>query len=279
MRTSAPRRRRRSLAGCAGAAAAARRHLPRLGRRPRGDAHRARLARARARRRRGSSSTRGSTRARDAPDRAARPDARAAPRGGAPCCSPTATPATSIPTRSREIAKKTPRVIVPPPLRRRRPRARLHRRDARSTGGTRPTVGAVRVTAVPASHPVRENGYVVASRSRARLRRRRHALVRRARRRRDRVPAPRRRLPADRRRALPRASGATMGPRDAAKAAALLKPRRVIPIGYGAAGGFPFVWYARRSGRRTSARRPTAEGSPPEQIVVLEPGESWHYFR
>jgi L-ascorbate metabolism protein UlaG (beta-lactamase superfamily) len=70
----------------------------------------------------------------------------------------------------------------------------------------------------------------------------------------------------------------TMGPHDAARAAALLKPRRVIPIAYGAAGGFPFVWYSSDPVNRFREETKTA-GLAPERVVVLEPGESWHYFR
>jgi len=175
-----------------------------------------------------------------------------------------------------EIAKKTPRAIVPPAM----------AEAVRALGFTDVTpldwwdhtmVGPIRVTAVPASHNVRENGYVLAT---------------------DRV---RTYLAGDTRwfdglvdvatafpdldvACLPiggeRVMGLrrTMGPDEAAKAAALLKPRRVIPIGYGAAGGFPFVWYASDPVDRFRAAA-TAEDIAAERIVVLEPGESWHYFR
>jgi L-ascorbate metabolism protein UlaG (beta-lactamase superfamily) len=69
-----------------------------------------------------------------------------------------------------------------------------------------------------------------------------------------------------------------MGPSEAARAAALLKPRRIVPVAYGAAGGFPFVWYASDPVARFREAA-TAEGLAPERIVVLEPGESWHYYR
>jgi len=174
------------------------------------------------------------------------------------------------------IAKKTPRAIVPP-----------HMADAvRKLGFTdvtpidwwdSTTVGPIRVTAVPAEHNARENGYVVAS---------------------DRVKVY---VAGDTRwfqglvdvaAAFPNLDVAclpiggekamgfrrTMGPDEAAKAAALLKPRRVIPIAYGAAGGFPFVWYADEPVARFREAA-TEDGLKPEQVVVLEPGESWHYFR
>jgi L-ascorbate metabolism protein UlaG (beta-lactamase superfamily) len=69
-----------------------------------------------------------------------------------------------------------------------------------------------------------------------------------------------------------------MGPHDAARAAALLRPRRVIPIGYGAAGGFPFVWYSSDPVERFR-NEATVAGLAPERVVVLDTGESWHYFR
>jgi len=68
-----------------------------------------------------------------------------------------------------------------------------------------------------------------------------------------------------------------MGPGDAARAAEVLDPGHVIPIGYGKRGGFPFRWHA---------RNPTARfiedckerGIDAQRIVVLEPGESWHLY-
>src|SRR5439155_1301028 len=44
--------------------------------------------------------------------------------------------------------------------------------------------------------------------------------------------------------------GREMGPADAARAAALLGPARVIPIGYGKRGGFPLLWFARHPSER-----------------------------
>ncbi len=180
------------------------------------------------------------------------------------------------PDALRTIAKKTPRAIVPP-----------HMADAvRALGFTEvtaidwwdhATVGPLRVTAVPAEHNARENGSVVAS---------------------DRVKVY---VAGDTRwfeglvdvaAAFPNLDVAclpiggekamgfrrTMGPAEAAKAAALLHARRVIPIAYGAAGGFPFVWYADEPVIQFRDAAKDA-GLSPEQVVVLEPGESWHYFR
>jgi L-ascorbate metabolism protein UlaG (beta-lactamase superfamily) len=175
-----------------------------------------------------------------------------------------------------EIARTTPRAIAPPLL-----------ADAMRALGfadvtpldwwDHTTVGPVRVTAVPASHNTRENGYVLAT---------------------DRV---RTYLAGDTRwfdglvdvaTAFPDLDVAclpiggerlmglrrTMDPEEAVQAAALLKPRRVVPIAYGAAGGFPLVWYADDPVDRFRKAAKTA-GIPAERVVVLEPGESWHYFR
>ena len=176
-----------------------------------------------------------------------------------------------------EIAKKTPRAIAPPPL----------AGALREVGFADVTplewwdhtdVGPIRVTAVPASHPVREDGFVVAS---------------------DRVRVY---VAGDTRwfdglvdieTAFPDLDVAflpvggekiiglrrTMGPTEAAKAAILLNPRRVVPLGYGAASGwFPLVWYASNPVARFQ-QAAIDDGYPADRIVVLEPGESWHYFR
>ena len=69
-----------------------------------------------------------------------------------------------------------------------------------------------------------------------------------------------------------------MDPAEAARAAEVLDPRRIIPIGYGKRGAFPFVWHAGHPTERfiqAAAKRGIAR----DRIVVLEPGESWHYYR
>jgi L-ascorbate metabolism protein UlaG (beta-lactamase superfamily) len=180
------------------------------------------------------------------------------------------------PDALREIAKKTPRAIVPPPM----------ADDVRALGFAEVTpldwwaetqVGPVRVVAVPASHPVRENGYVlVTDRVRAYLAadtRRFDGLVDIATAYPDLDVAF---LPIGGERLLGLAR--TMGPADAAKTAALLDPKRIIPIAYGAAGGFPFVWYASDPVDRFREAL-VANGIPAERLVALQPGESWHYFR
>jgi L-ascorbate metabolism protein UlaG (beta-lactamase superfamily) len=180
------------------------------------------------------------------------------------------------PAALEELAKKTPRAIAPPSV-----------ADALRALGFREvtpldwwqhtTVGTLTVTAVPANHRVPENGYVVAAgRVRAYLAgdtRWFDGLVDVA------TAFPEvdvALLPVGGERML--GLRRTMGPEEAARAAALLKPRRVIPIAYGVSGGFPFVWYAKDPvGRFREAAK--AEGVAAERIVVLEPGESWHYYR
>lgn len=68
-----------------------------------------------------------------------------------------------------------------------------------------------------------------------------------------------------------------MGPEDAAAAARLLAPRRVVPIGYGRTGGEPLYWYARRPVERFRDAAGDA-GLDRRAVVVLAPGESWHYL-
>jgi L-ascorbate metabolism protein UlaG (beta-lactamase superfamily) len=68
------------------------------------------------------------------------------------------------------------------------------------------------------------------------------------------------------------------GPDQAAAAAAALGARRVIPIAYGASGTFPFVTFAGEPVPRFR-RAAAAAGLDAHRVVVLEPGESWHYYR
>jgi L-ascorbate metabolism protein UlaG (beta-lactamase superfamily) len=180
------------------------------------------------------------------------------------------------PAALEEIARKTPRAIGPPTLADAL-RALGFREVTPLDWWDRTTVGGVTVVAVPAEHSTRENGYVITT---ERVRtyvggdtRWFDGLV-------DIATA----FPAVDVAFLPiggeRMLGfkRTMGPEEAAKAAALLKPRRVIPISYGAAGGFPFVSYASDAPKRFREAA-QADGIAPERIVVLEPGESWHYYR
>jgi len=69
-----------------------------------------------------------------------------------------------------------------------------------------------------------------------------------------------------------------MNAEEAAETAARLHPRRVIPIGYGAGGGFPVHAYASDpvAAFVAACKRQGIEDS---RVVVLQPGESWHYYR
>jgi L-ascorbate metabolism protein UlaG (beta-lactamase superfamily) len=67
-----------------------------------------------------------------------------------------------------------------------------------------------------------------------------------------------------------------MRPADAAQAARTLGPRRVIPTHYGATGPIPFYW---RSGQPESQfLRAMTQAGLKDAVVVLAPGESWHYY-
>lgn len=67
-----------------------------------------------------------------------------------------------------------------------------------------------------------------------------------------------------------------MGPRDAARAVALLNPRRVIPTHYGAAGPPPLYWAVRNPVEKFREALTTAGLG--NRLVVLAPGDSWHYL-
>jgi L-ascorbate metabolism protein UlaG (beta-lactamase superfamily) len=137
-------------------------------------------------------------------------------------------------------------------------------------------IGDVDVTAVPARHGVAENGYVLEAKGIS-------AYVAG-----DTRPFPElvdvaTRFPALDVALLPVGGERLLGfaremtPEDAAKAAAVLGARRVIPIGYGAGGGLPLRWYARHPTERFT-RAAARLGIDESRILVLEPGESWHYY-
>jgi L-ascorbate metabolism protein UlaG (beta-lactamase superfamily) len=69
-----------------------------------------------------------------------------------------------------------------------------------------------------------------------------------------------------------------LGPDQAAARAAAVGARRVIPSAYGARGVFPFVSFAGDPLPRFRTAAASA-GLPAAAVVVLEPGESWHYYR
>lgn len=137
------------------------------------------------------------------------------------------------------------------------------------------SVGGLEVTAVPARHAVAENGYVLTADAKRVYvsgdTRYFPELVDVA----TRFPAPDVALlwvGGTRVLGLERA----MGPEDAARVAALLEAHRVIPVGYGEAGSGPLRWHARDPVARFAAAC-RARGVDPSRIVVLEPGESWHW--
>src|SRR5205814_810217 len=69
-----------------------------------------------------------------------------------------------------------------------------------------------------------------------------------------------------------------MSPADAARAAALLDARHLIPIGYGKRGAFPVRWSVRHAAERF-VEACKKRGIEEKRVVVLEPGESWHYYK
>ena len=175
----------------------------------------------------------------------------------------------------RELAKSVPEAVAPDRLTKR----------LQDLGFQRVTplgwwesamVGDVRVTAVPASHSVPENGYVLESHGVT-------AYLGGDTRQFDELPEVAERFPRLSVALLPvggeRLLGLarTMGPDEAAEAAKTLGAARVIPIAYGKRGGFPVRWFAGDPvARFVKACRD--EGIGRDRIVVLEPGESWHYY-
>jgi L-ascorbate metabolism protein UlaG (beta-lactamase superfamily) len=176
----------------------------------------------------------------------------------------------------RELAPRVPRAVAPAELERRL--LGLGFREVIPLGWwERTQVEGLTVTAVPARHSVRQNGYVLevdgvavyaAGDTRyydelvdvaTRFPRLAAALL----------PVGGERLLGLRR---------EMGPADAARAPATHDAERFIPIGYGERGGFPLRWFARRPVTRF-VDACGEKGIDRSRIVVLEPGESWHYYR
>lgn len=176
----------------------------------------------------------------------------------------------------RLLAATVPQVVAQPAL-----HARLAAFGFREVTDLSPwdtaRVGGIEVTAVPARHRVPENGYVLeaggVSLYAAGDTRSFPELADIA----TRFPhLDAALLPIGGERVL--GFGQQMGPAEAARAAALLAPRRVIPIGYGERSAAPLWWYARRPTERFLADC-ARQGIDPSRIVVLAPGESWHYYR
>jgi L-ascorbate metabolism protein UlaG (beta-lactamase superfamily) len=180
------------------------------------------------------------------------------------------------PRALRELAVSVPQAIAPAELRGRL--LEIGFKEVLPLGWwEHAQVGALTVTAVPALHAVPENGYVVEGNGVAVY-----------------VAGDTRPFPelADVATRFPHLDAALlpvggerllglrreMGPDDAARAAVTLGAQRVIPIGYGERGAFPLSWHARRPVERF-LEACTDQGLRRSQIVVLEPGESWHYYR
>ena len=139
------------------------------------------------------------------------------------------------------------------------------------------SVGGVQVTAVPARHGVPENGYVLEG-----------GGVRVY------VAGDTRDFPelVDVRTRFPDLDAALLtvggmrlfgfrretGPEEAARIGARVDARRLIPVAYGESGGFPVRWFARRPVDRF-IEACAENGIERSRVVVLQPGESWHYYK
>jgi L-ascorbate metabolism protein UlaG (beta-lactamase superfamily) len=179
------------------------------------------------------------------------------------------------PRALRDLAASVPRAIAPPAL-----RARLVGLGFREVTGLAwwepTTVDGVTVTAVPAGGGPATNSYVVVSRA-ARV------YIGAA----STAPAelvdvavafPRLDvaiLPIGGRRVLGLAR--EMTPEQAADAAVTLGAARVVPSGYGARSRSPFTWYAGDPLDRF--RSEMAKRGLAARVLVIEPGESWHYAK
>lgn len=175
----------------------------------------------------------------------------------------------------RQLAASIPEAIAPAGLRDRL--AALGFKHVTSLGWwDRARVGDVDVTAVPARHAVPENGYVLEANGvsvyAAGDTRLFPELVDVA----TRFPhLDAALLPVGGERLL--GLRREMTPEDAAHAARVLGARRVVPIDYGKRGGFPLRWYARHPLARF-IKACALQGIAADRVVVLEPGESWHYY-
>jgi L-ascorbate metabolism protein UlaG (beta-lactamase superfamily) len=175
----------------------------------------------------------------------------------------------------RDLAATVPRAIAPPSLRERL--LDLGLREVTGLAWWEPTaVDGLTITAVPAGGGPTTNGYVVVSPA-ARVY----------------IAGPTPPFPGlvDIAVAFPRLDVAIlpiggrrvfgilheMTPEQAAEAAATLDAARVVPSGYGARSRSPFTWYG---GSPLDRFRTAMAGKGlAERVLVLEPGESWHYAK
>jgi len=176
----------------------------------------------------------------------------------------------------RRLAATVPEVVARPELHGRL--AALGFRTVTDLGWwDRTRIGEVDVTAVPARHGVPENGYVLAGGGVT-------VYVAGDTRYFDELVDVATVFPGLDAAVLPvgglRLAGfpREMGPAEAARAAATLGASRLIPTGYGEEGGFPLRWHARRP-VDGFVKACADRGIERQRIVVLEPGESWHYYK
>jgi L-ascorbate metabolism protein UlaG (beta-lactamase superfamily) len=176
----------------------------------------------------------------------------------------------------RGLAATVPEIVARPELRARLSTLGFRRVTALDTW-ERTRVGPLTVTAVPARHATPENGYVVQGPGAS-------AYLAGDTRWFDELSEIATRFPGldvavlpiggERVLGLPR----QMGPAEAARAAVVLGAVRIIPIGYGERSAPPLWWFARRPTERLLAEC-AEQGIERARVVVLEPGESWHYYR
>jgi len=180
------------------------------------------------------------------------------------------------PRALRALALSVPEAIAPPELHGRLKALGFGHVTDLGWWDTAP-IGGVVVTAVPAHHSVPENGYVLEANDTSVY-----------------VAGDTRYFPelVDIATRFPHLDAALltvggerllgfrreMGPDEAARAAAVLGAGRLIPVGYGERGAFPLYWHARRPVARF-IEECGKQGIDRARVVVLEPGESWHYYR
>ena len=180
------------------------------------------------------------------------------------------------PRALRELAATVPEVVAP---------YELHERLT-ALGFTRVTdlgwwdstsIGDLTVTAVPARHSAPENGYVLEAHGTSVY-----------------VAGDTRYFPelVDVATRFPHLDAALltvggervlgvrreMGPDEAARAAEVLGASHLIPVGYAERWVFPLRWYALHPVKRF-VDECRDRGIDRSRIVILEPGESWHYYR
>jgi L-ascorbate metabolism protein UlaG (beta-lactamase superfamily) len=174
----------------------------------------------------------------------------------------------------KDLAATMPRAIVPPAMRERVVALGFH--DVTGLAWwERTDVDGVTITAVPTSAP-NENGYVLVSPdSRLYFAGDTKPFA-------DMVDVQTAFphldvaiLPIGGRRRLGRAQ--QMTPAEAADAAALLRAARVVPCGFGATSGSPLLSFP--DDPVADFRKAMEQKGLAASLVVLEPGESWHYAK